>query len=853
VGCASRHTRRKPQLEQGVSPRIRRSAIIDAAVAACLVAARVAVADTSAADVAGGAGGTTGQLEEVTVTAERRTENLQDVPIAIQALTSQTLQELAVENFDDVVKYLPNVTLASNGPGQGNVYMRGLSVGPGTIQGAGGVGDFPNVAIYLDDQSAQVPGRNLDLYTADLERIEVLEGPQGTLFGAGAEAGVVRYITNKPKLDVTEGNVNAGYAFTAHGDRSSNADGMINLPIIENTLAVRAVVYSDTRGGYINNVPGTFVRQSTDTGIHYAGYTNNIPGPPTPLNSVNNNNIVADAINPVTYEGIRAEVLWKFSDNWNALLSQSFQDMNAQGVFYETPGTSGVPSTPLPDLSVQLYNPSYDKDRFENTALTLNGHVGPLSVVYSGSYLVRHTQQIQDYTNYARGAFADYYQCIPGTATTSPQCYSPSTTWHDNERDVHQSHEIRLSTPDDWRLRAIGGLFWENYAIHEQTDWLYKTAPGFTPVGPSPGSTDNNPNTRNANDAFFDDITRGYQQRAAFASVDFDIIPRTLTFTAGTRFYRFDNTEVGSDASSFGCYEAGPPPCTNGASNLNAKNLRSHYDGTRSRLNLTWKITPDTLLYYTFSQGFRPGGFNRSSYHSTSLDYTTPLAFAPDTLTNNEIGAKTEWFDHRLQINTALYQEDWTNVQTTFFDPTGSLGNQTFETNGPSYRVRGIEVQLVGRVTRELTLTGSAAWNSSNQTDSPYLISDAGQPILSIPNPFGALGSSLAMSPPFEGNLRARYEFSYMGYLPFVQVGLQHVAHSYSATGYFFAYNQSPYTNVDASAGISRNQWSLQLYCTNVTDKRADLYTSDYESVVAETVSRPRTAGLKFSYKFSEK
>ena len=335
--------------------------------------------------------------------------------------------------------------------------------------------------------------------------------------------------------------------------------------------------------------------------------------------------------------------------------------------------------------------------------------------------------------------------------------------------------------------------------------------------------------------------------------MDFDIIPRTLTFTAGTRFYRFDNTEVGSDASSFGCYEAGPPPCTNGASNLNAKNLRSHYDGTRSRLNLTWKITPDTLLYYTFSQGFRPGGFNRSSYHSTSLDYTTPLAFAPDTLTNNEIGAKTEWFDHRLQINTALYQEDWTNVQTTFFDPTGSLGNQTFETNGPSYRVRGIEVQLVGRVTRELTLTGSAAWNSSNQTDSPYLISDAGQPILSIPNPFGALGSSLAMSPPFEGNLRARYEFSYMGYLPFVQVGLQHVAHSYSATGYFFAYNQSPYTNVDASAGISRNQWSLQLYCTNVTDKRADLYTSDYESVVAETVSRPRTAGLKFSYKFSEK
>jgi iron complex outermembrane recepter protein len=829
-----------------------RSLLVDAAIAASILAARVATADqatVAASDTTGGGN----ELQEVTVTAERRTENLQDVPIAIQALTSQTLQELSIENFDDAVKYLPNVTVAGNGPGQGNIYMRGLSVGPGTIQGGGAVGDFPNVAVYLDDQSAQVPGRNLDLYTADLERIEVLEGPQGTLFGAGAEAGVIRYITNKPKLDVTEGNLDAGYAFTAHGARSSNVDAMINLPLIDDTLAVRGVVYSDTRGGYINNVPGTFVRQSTDTGIHYAGYTNNIPGPATPVNSANNNNIVANAINPVTYQGIRVEALWKFNEEWNALLSQSFQDMDAEGVFYETPNSSGTPGVPLPDLSVQLYNPSFDKDRFENTALSVNGRIGALSLVYSGAYLVRHVEQIQDYTNYARGAFADYYQCIAGTATTAPQCYSPSTTWHDNERDVHQSHELRLSTPDDWRLRAIGGVFWENYAIHEQTDWLYKTAPGFTDVGPPPGATDNNPNIRNDNDAFFDDVTRGYQQRAAFASVDFDIIPKTLTITGGTRFYRFDNTEVGSAVSSFGCYGAGAPPCLAGANNLNARDLRSHYDGTRSRVNLTWKITPDTLLYYTFSQGFRPGGFNRSTYYSSALNYTTPQGFAPDTLTNNEIGAKTEWFDHRLEVNTAIYQEKWTNVQTTFFDPNGTLGNQTFETNGPDYRVRGLELQLVGRITRELTLTGSAAWNSSTQLNSPYIMSDAGLPITSIPNPYGAPGSSLAMSPPFQGNLRARYQFVFRDYNPFLQLGLQHVAHSLSSTGYFESYNQAAYTNVDTSAGVARDAWSVQLYCNNLTDKRADLYTSATQSVVAETISRPRTAGLKFSYKFGGK
>ncbi len=126
---------------------------------------------------------------------------------------------------------------------------------------------FPNVAVYLDEQSAQVPGRNLDVYAADLERIEVLEGPQGTLFGAGAEAGVIRYITNKPKLDVTEGNVNAGYGWTAHGDpkRQRRGDAQ-SAAHRRHAGGARSSIYDDHRGGYINNVPGTFVRQSTDVG-----------------------------------------------------------------------------------------------------------------------------------------------------------------------------------------------------------------------------------------------------------------------------------------------------------------------------------------------------------------------------------------------------------------------------------------------------------------------------------------------------------------------------------------------------------------------------------------------------------
>src|SRR6204780_3284636 len=232
-----------------VTTRLRRPLLVDAAVAACILAARVASADQATGTSAGESAGAGGTLAEVTVPAERGVENLQEVPTTIRALTADTLTQLNGETFSDVLKYLPNVNSASRGPGQGEVIMRGLGTVTGSIQGAGVVGSFPNVAIYLDDQSGQLPGRNLDIYSVDLERIEVLEGPQGTLFGSGAQAGVLRYITNKPKLDVTEGAANASYGVTAHGDPNSSRNLTLNVPLIEDALAVRGVIYEDRRGG----------------------------------------------------------------------------------------------------------------------------------------------------------------------------------------------------------------------------------------------------------------------------------------------------------------------------------------------------------------------------------------------------------------------------------------------------------------------------------------------------------------------------------------------------------------------------------------------------------------------------
>jgi iron complex outermembrane recepter protein len=840
-------------------------------------------------------------IQEIIVTAQRRNENLQDVPIAIQAFTGATLSQLNVTSFDDLIKYLPNVSGASAGPGQTEIYMRGLSVGDQGTQSGGSINGFPNVAIYLDEQSGQLPGRNLDVYAADMERIEVLEGPQGTLFGAGAQAGVIRYITNKPKMNVTEGDVTAGYSTTAGGDRNSNVTAVLNLPLIADTLAVRGVIYSDTRGGYINNVLSTFTRNSSDLSTHFANTPagcgpNSVPASPVPCEVppgspvITNASLVGDAINPVTYQGLRVSALWDINDAWNALLVQSYQEMDAQGVFYQMPNSSD--GVPLPEQSVTLFNPSYNKDRFENTALTVNGRIGDLKVVYAGAYLVRNITQQQDYTNYARGLYADYYQCHHGAEPANglpAACFSPSTTWNETERNTHQSHELRVSTPDDWRMRGILGAFWEELQIDDQLNWAYKTLPAcsatvefgcLTNVAPPVGSTVNNPATRNDNTAFFNDVQRGYRQTAFFTSLDFDLIPKVLTLTAGTRWYRFVNNENGAVVGSFGCYEAGPGPCFASATNIDAENLHTTYTGFKSRGNLTWHFLPDALVYYTWSQGFRPGAFNRSSgcYIPDGQGiplYCSPQSYASDNLTNNELGWKTEFFEHRLQWNGAVYQENWNNVQVAFFDP-GVLGNIGFGTNGPDYRIRGVETSLIAVLTDGLTLQGGAAWNSSSQTNSPFLIAnnpallanpaskaEFGQPILSVQNPFGPTGAPSANSPPFQFNARLRYQWTMDNYNAFAQFGATHTAHSFTQSSINTAgssggvvsttlvpYENPPNTQYDLSVGVAQGAWTTEFFAQNLTNVIKSTYTSTNQFVPAETITRPRLLGVKFGFKF---
>ncbi|HEY2177669.1 MAG TPA: TonB-dependent receptor [Caulobacteraceae bacterium] len=887
--------------------------LISCAVAAVLSgwAGAAAAADAAATD----ASSSVSAVTEIVVTAERREESIQKVPLTVQAFTGKTLNNLNITTLDDLLKFTPNVTYATNGPGQGNVFMRGLSDGFRGNQSSATVGNFPNVALYLDDQSFTFPSRNVDIYMVDMDRVEVLEGPQGTLFGGGAEAGALRYITNKPKLDRFEGNVEASGGLTDHGSPNYSVNATINIPLITDKLAVRAVIYNDRQGGYIDNVASTFTRSNQDLGNFYwnihpvAGLCpNGLPagaaGLCAPPNSgpINNQSTVARAQNPTTYTGARLSIAYKINDDWDLLIAQSFENLDAEGLSVEYPIGSDFQT--LQPLQVTAFNPSYDKDRYENTAWTLRGKLGPLNAVYTGGYMVRHISQQMEYSNYSRTHGGMYYECTGGSTGWGgqPFCYSPSAYWQDTVRNTHLSNEVRISSPDDWRLRFIAGFYQENFRIYDIQNFNYKTIPSCTPQnlasaldgGPpciantntAPGSTANDPGIRSDSTAFGEDTQRGYDQYAVFASVDFDLIPHKLTLTAGTRWYEYNEFEVGSQyATTTSCLDVPNGQCGPDAlTNIDSHHDKVTYSGFKSRASITWHVTDDTLAYFTFSQGFRPGGFNRSNSKVVITgpeglkQFLEPNGYAPDSLTNYEIGLKTQLFDHRLQLNLSAYWMDWDNAQFFLFAPAYKI-NTTFGLNGPNYNVKGVEAQAVARVTEGLTVQGSVSYNHNTQTSAPCLVDNqAGTPAFgqcitqAIPvggvlspfqNPFGALGSTPAFSPAWEGNLRARYEWRMADYNAFATIGGNYVGGMFNQPSSYLSgdgvlipnttylrYFQPAYETLEAAIGVGRDNWTAQIFGTNLTNSHASVFTSSAQFIKSEVPLRPLVVGLKVGISF---
>jgi iron complex outermembrane receptor protein len=556
--------------------------------------------------------------------------------------------------------------------------------------------------------------------------------------------------------------------------------------------------------------------------------------------------------------------------------------------------------------------------------------------VYAGSYMVRHIEGQQDYSNYVSGAGAfPQYACIgpwapifdtseiPALAGKPLRCYAPVANWHDSVRNVHQSHEVRLSTSEAHRVRFLLGAYWEKFVIDDQMNWNYLAIPQCDPtnlakaqaggpdclsaVGPVPGSWASDPSLReNMNNAFGEDVQRGYKQYAFFASIDFDIIPKVLTVTVGTRRYHYDEFEVGSLWYSYSSspliFDHPNGACTAAGACGYPISLAKSESGFRSRASLTWHLNPDLMTYYTFSQGFRPGGFNRAGpggarprlpYCGVAAtpgcagfgsplgteQYVAPAGYQSDNLINNELGLKSEFLNRRVLVNAAAYRMKWNDVQMPVYDPLNQIDSNV---NGPNFTIAGVELQLIARVTDGLTLQGSSSWNSSNQTSAPCLRSagvtpatphnptPAGQCItvvfgLPYTSPFDTLNTSLPFSPSLLFNVRARYDWAAGSYKPFAWVAASHTGSMHNEPASFpdglspaqnppttglLRYSIPGYTVYDAAIGVSKDNWTAQLAGSNLSNSDAATNISSAPFVKATIPLRPRVLMAEFGYRF---
>ena len=812
------------------------------------------------------------QIEVIEVTATRRQEVAQDVPIALQALTSETLDQLAIRNFSDYLAQLPGLTAGGSGPGQGTIYIRGVASTTPTMAVAAVAGLTPNVALYLDDQPVTQPGRNLDVYAADLERVEVLSGPQGTLFGASSQAGNVRLITARPDLEGFSSRVSLGASATANGAPGARAEAVLNLPL-SNSFALRGVVYSDRQGGYIDNVPGTIdasrsrrfepaslVRSNgVPLGAAGEGFQAGADLSAVQFVRSENSDLVGEDINPVSYEGLRISGLYEFDFDWRATLTHMRQQIDADGVFLVDPNLDD------PDmLSAQRFVPEGAEDEYHNTALTVEGRIGKLEAVLATAWLDREVDSVIDYTDYIyNGQYLPYYICdalvtYPSEAPAG-NCHDARTFVTSNTKSRVYSRELRFNTPQDNRLRSTFGVFFSDTEILELVDFNYPSSVnaesftpgvfGFAPNYPLPGAWRQEPGPFPPGAVFRNDIRRTDEQFGAFAEVSWDLMPDTLTLTFGMRNYDIDVDLEGSANSSFGNFGQAEDQQVFGA------NLSTLYNGSSTamiggqavalpdtgkargnihKLNLAWTPAEGRLFYATWSEGFRPPLLNRP----VGAGGVVPGLVRTDELVNWEIGGKTMARGRSLQLNWSAFVENIKDLQSTIFD--SNIVNLYFSDNAANARVRGIEGNFIWLPE---PLPGLRIGGALSILDTEILET------ISTTSAIAPVGSDLANAPGFQASLRLRYEWRLnQGRDAWAMLQLSHSGSSWSDIVQINRIRQAPWTLLGINAGVYAGNWRIVARIDNLTDERAVLssfYGNDRDRL---TIARPRTLGLELSY-----
>jgi len=752
------------------------------------------------------------QLDTVTVTSQKRTENLQTVPVSIQVLGAEQLDELHVTNFEDIATRFPSVSFQRLGevPSNFQVYMRGVASG-----GDGNhSGPLPSVGVYLDEQPITTIRGAVDLHPYDIERVEALAGPQGTLYGASSQSGTLRIITKKPDASAFSAGYGVELNSIHEGGTGHVLEGFLNAPINERA-AIRLVAWDRDDAGFVDNEFGT--RTFPTSGI-----------------TINNANLAREDYNFADTTGARAALQFDITDSWTITPSVLTQRQDINGSFGVNPDVGELDTT-------QFY-PQTSEDRFTQSALTIQGQIGNFDVTYAYSHLDRDLESESDYNDYAF-----WYDTLFGYGTyfydDNGDLINPSQYIQAVNGYKKQSHELRIASPAEERFRFVAGVFSQRQGNDIQERYLVD------------GLADSLSVTGWPDTVWLTRQRRDDRDEAVFGEMSYDITDQ-LTATAGARFFRVDNSLRGyfgfaegySSNPTFGegaCNSQNLPPYPNAPCEVFDKNIKEN--DHLGRFNLSYQINEDAMIYGTWSEGYRPGGVNRRG---------TLEPYLSDFLTNVEMGWKTSWLDRRLNFNGAVFEQRWKDFQFAILGQNGL----TEIKNANQARIRGIEADLSWAASYNLMLSGGVAMYDAELSENYCGFTDAnGNPETDCAAPEAPSGTRLPITAKFKGNLTARYAFDVGQYEAHVQGVVLHEGDR--STDLRIAQNNilgelDAYTMFDFTAGFGLGNWDVDFYVKNVFDERAQQsrFTQCAEAVCGDqaytVVSRPRTFGVRFSQEF---
>lgn len=741
---------------------------------------------------------TTG-LEEIIVTATRRAERLQDVSESISAFDASAISMRGLQQMDDIVKYIPGMSMAQREPGGTTLVFRGVA--SSGIQ----FGAVSSSALYLDEQPITQSGRSPDPRLIDVERVEALRGPQGTLYGASSQSGTLRVITAKPDPTGFDAWAEAQVSNTSGGSSGYDVSAMVNVPLAADRVALRLVGFTAEDAGFIDNVLSDSQGGTFDNAAQ-----------------------VEEDINSVETTGARAALRFDFTESVNATLGVIYQDVAADGHGDVTPGAGDL-------RQVRFEEESLD-DRWYQLGLTVNAATPIGDLVISASYFDRDFHYEADATDYEFAFNQSGYVIYDFGG-------DPRGFAQNDEQTEIMTIEARLqsSADSDSRWSWLAGAFYSKETGDTQFDSFvrgYADTPAFAYFSYLEYNVYNG--TLEPTDQWWIGIYDSeLEQRAVFGELGFDVT-ENFTITAGGRWFEYDR--------KFALHQESPLGFS--GFSLTDADTKTDESGSVVKLNATYRVDDDRMVYATYSEGFRVGGSNPVRPNSI-----LPREFRSDELKNMEIGAKTEWLGNRLRFNVAAYLMEWNDFAVQIEDPQDQVFQLGY-VNLPTAEITGIETEFSFAVNEAWQIDATFGWNEAEVSEATVLSLTDGVDVFEIPVTKGA---RLPLTPDWSASLGLEYRprGQLLNAQPFARLDLAYVGESVnnlegieSVVGPGTVTVQDAYQTGDFRVGLEGEAWTVSLFLDNVWDERADLFLSNRWAVQRQAINRPRTLGLQFRYDF---